>query len=248
MRGAAHRAHRTEVQPAFYGRTGSTTGDLLTIFHPPYTAWHLSYVVYGAAVSPELDFLRLTGTLAAFLFGTGVAAHALDEWRSRPLRTGLSDRALLTVAVFGILAAVVTVAAGVFVISPWVAAWGVVGVALMLGYVLEWRDALHSDLAFGLAWGGFPVLVGYWAQAERVDPAVLLVALAATLLSLAQRALSTPARRARRSPGKVTTIFERADGVEHWSRDRLLTTWESPLKLLCAGVVVLAGGLIATRM
>jgi hypothetical protein len=107
---------------------------------------------------------------------------------------------------------------------------------------------LHSDLAFGLAWGGFPVLVGYWAQAERLSAAALLVAFAATLLSLAQRALSTPARHARRSAGEVTAVFERTDGIERWSRDRLLTTWESPLKLLCAAVIVLAAGLLAIRV
>ncbi len=48
------------LQPAFYGRTGSQWGDILTLLHPPYTAWHLSYVVYGASVASELDVLRLS--------------------------------------------------------------------------------------------------------------------------------------------------------------------------------------------
>jgi len=248
VRGSARRALFAGVQPAFYGRTGSLRGDLLTLLHPPYTAWHLSYVIYGAALVPELDFVRLAGTLAAFFLGTGVAAHALDEWHSRPLRTGISDRMLLTVGMLAIVAAGAVAAAGVLVISQWVAAWAVIGVALMLAYVLEWRAALHSDLAFALAWGGFPVLVGYWAQAERLDAAAVLVALAATLLSLAQRALSTPARRVRRTAGDVTTVFERSTEAERWTRERLLATWESPLKLIGAAVVVLAGGLLAMRV
>ena len=248
MRGVARRAVDAGGQPAFYGRTGSTRGDLLTLLHPPYTAWHLSYVIYGAALSPELDLVRLAGTLAAFLFGTGIAAHALDEWHSRPLQTEVGDRALLTAGVLAIFAAGAITVAGVFVISPWVAIWGMLGVALMLGYVLEWREALHSDLAFAVSWGGFPVLVGYWAQAEGLSAAALLVAVAASLLSLAQRALSTPARRVWRTASVVTTVLEGPAAVERWPRERLLATWESPLKLICAAVVVLAGGLLAMRV
>ena len=248
LRRSAGRVSYTGVQPAFYGRTGSVRGDLVTLLHPPYTAWHLSYVIYGAAIAPELDLVRLVGTLAAFFFGTGVAAHALDEWHSRPLRTALSDRTLLTVGALALAAASAIAVAGMFVISPWVTAWGVLGVALMLGYVLELREALHSDLAFALAWGGFPVLVGYWAQAEALSAPALLVALAATFLSLAQRALSTPARRVRRTGGEVTAVFEHDSESERWPRERLLATWESPLKLTCLGVIALAGGLLAMRL
>ena len=236
------------AQPAFYGRTGSVLGDLLTLLHPPYTAWHLSYVVYGAALSPDLDLVRLAGALAAFFLGTGVAAHALDEWHSRPLGTGLGDRTLLAVALLAILATSVVTVTGMLVISPWVAAWAVVGVALMLSYVLEWRRALHSDIAFALGWGAFPVLVGYWAQTEEVGAAVLLVAVAATLLSLAQRALSTPARYVRRTADEVTTVFVRGVEYERWPQERLLATWEKPLKLMSSGVIVLAGGLLAMRI
>ena len=47
---------------------------------------------------------------------------------------------------------------------------------------------LHTDLWFGLAWGGFPVLTAAFAQTGRVEPEAVLAALAAVLLSLAQRA------------------------------------------------------------
>ena len=251
LRGSAGRVldpRSQPVQPAFYARTGSVRGDLVTLLHPPYTAWHLSYVIYGAAIAPDLDVMRLGGTLAAFLLGTGVAAHALDEWHSRPLRTGFSDRTLLVAGALAIVAASAIAVAGMLVISPWAAAWAILGVALMLGYVLEWREALHSDLAFALAWGGFPVLVGYWAQAEALSAPALLVALAATLLSLAQRALSTPARRVRRTGGDVTAVFEQDSESERWPRERLLATWESPLKLICAAVLALAAGLLAMRI
>ena len=57
------------------------------MLHPPYTSWHLSYVVIGAALAPHTDTGRLVATLLAFFFAVGVAAHALDELHGRPLRT-----------------------------------------------------------------------------------------------------------------------------------------------------------------
>ncbi|MEX2376087.1 MAG: hypothetical protein WD942_10970 [Dehalococcoidia bacterium] len=234
--------------PAFYARTGSLKSDLIALLHPPYTAWHLSYVVYGAALAPVLDWLALAGSLAAFFFGTGFAAHAFDEWRGRPLGTRLSDRALLMIAGIGVVGGLGVALLGVLVLSPWVLAWAVVGIVLMMGYTLEWHPALHSDAGFALAWGGFPVLVGFWAQTGRVDGPVLLVALAAILLSLAQRALSTPARYIRRKTAGVTVHLDASPRVADWGSKELLDTWERPLKLLTVAVVTLAIGLVAMRI
>lgn len=58
-------------QPAFYARPGSLRGDLIALLHPPYTAWHLSYVAVGAALAPTFDWIRLEGALAAFFLATG---------------------------------------------------------------------------------------------------------------------------------------------------------------------------------
>jgi hypothetical protein len=38
-------------RPVFYARSGSFGNDLLTLLHPPYTVWHLSYVVLGAVAA-----------------------------------------------------------------------------------------------------------------------------------------------------------------------------------------------------
>jgi hypothetical protein len=237
-----------KTQPAFYTRTGSTAGDLLALLHPPYTAWHLSYVVFGACLAAELDLVRLGGTLAAFFFGTGIAAHALDEWFSRPMGTRLGDRVLVGLGLGGLIAGAAIAVGGVFVVSPWTLAWAAAGIFLVVAYALEWHQLLHSDLMFGLAWGAFPVLVGYWAQAEQLGVAAILVALAATLLSLAQRALSRPARYLRRSANDARTVIEASGGEERWTRDHLLATWEWPLKLLSTAVVVLAAGLVVMRL
>jgi hypothetical protein len=237
-----------EARPAFYARTGHPLGDLLALLHPPYTAWHISYVVYGASVAAEVDLLRLAGTMAAFFFGTGIAAHSLDEWHSRPLKTKLSDGTLILLAGVGLAASLAIAIAGTFVISPWVFAWATAGTFLAAGYTLEWHRLLHTDLAFGLAWGGFPVLVGYWAQTEHLTIAPLLIAMAATLLSLVQRSLSKPARYVRRNTENASVLVETHEGTQEWPREQLLATWEGPLKLLSSTSIVLAIGLLVASL
>jgi hypothetical protein len=234
--------------PAFYARPGSVGGDLVTVLHLPYTAWHLSYVAIGAALASPFDPLRMAGTLLAFFLGTGIAAHALDEYRGRPLATSLSNRVLLGLGWGGMAGALAVAVAGAVRISPWVLAWAAAGVVMAAGYALEWPRWLHTDAGFAIAWGGFPTLVGYWAQAERLTLAVLVVAGAGALLAAAQRALSTPARDLRRRAQGAVVHVDRGSGTETWPTERLLATWERPLKLLSWMVVVLAVGLVASRL
>ena len=237
----------TQARRAFYALPGSLAGDVVTILHPPYTAWHLSYVAIGASLGPSIDWLRLAGTLAAFAFGLGLGAHALDELHTRPLRTGLSDAALWFLAALGLAVSTAIAIAGAFIISPWVLAVAALGVLLAAGYALEWSRHLHSDAGFGLAWGAFPVLVGYWAQREQLEWSVLAVAGGAVLLSMVQRSLSTPARFVRRSTSEAGAHFDSNTGREHWNRNRLLRTWERPLRMLAWAMVLLAIGLVVAK-
>ena len=80
------------ARPAFYAARPGGWRDWWTLLHPPYTAWHLSYVVIGATLAPHTDGARLVATLLAFFFAVGIAAHALDELHGRPLRTAIPDR------------------------------------------------------------------------------------------------------------------------------------------------------------
>jgi hypothetical protein len=133
---------------------------------------------------------------------------------------------------------------GAVVVSPWVLLWAIVGILLAVGYALEW-PVLHSDLGFGLAWGSFPLLVGYWAQTQTITAPVLVMAAMACLLSLAQRALSTPARFVRRKTVDAIVTF---DGDRQWERRDLLLTWERPLRLLTWTIVALAAGLLLLHL
>jgi hypothetical protein len=236
-------------QSAFYARTGSRLGDLWTLLHPPYTLWNVSYAAIGAALAPSMDWLRLLLTLAAFTAGTGVASHALDELNGRPLKTGFTDRELKLLGIGGFSAALLPAAVGAVIISPWVLALAAAGTLLVMAYTLEWwNGAIHTDLGFALSWGGFPVLVGYWAQTEALDPQAVLAAGGAVLLSMAQRSLSTPARFVRRRTASAGAAFATPGGELRWTSAELLSTWERPLRLLAWTVALLALALLSTHI
>lgn len=230
--------------PAFYARSGSVAADLIGILHPPYTAWHLSHVVIGASLAATVSFSLLGWTLLVFFLAVGIAAHSLDEVNGRPLGTGFSDATLWGMAIAALGAAAVVVALGAVSLSPWIWAWALVGLLFAVGYPLEWPGFLHTDLGFAVAWGAYPVLAGYWVQAESVSLGAVIVAIFATLLSLAQRSLSTPARFVRRD---TTTAIAQFD-VAAWDRAQLLATWERPLRWLVWAVVALAAGLLAAQI
>ena len=234
----------TGPRPAFYARRGGRRGDFVTLLHLPYTLWHLSYVVMGAAIAPHIDAVRLAGTVIAFMFGLGIGAHALDELHGRPLSTGLSAATLRTLGWGGLgLGGAVAVVAS-FAISPIALAWGIGGVLLAAAYALEWSRWVHSMAGFAVAWGAFPVLVGYWAQAESLSLAAMGLAASATAFSVAQRKLSTPARHVRRDVTDAAAEI----GDQRWDRASLLATWEDPLRLMSVGHVLLAIALLLTHI
>lgn len=221
----------TDLRRAFYAHEGSAAADLVTILHVPYTVWHLSYVAVGASLAPGLDGVRLLGTLIAFAFGLGVGAHALDEVHDRPLATSLSDTSLWALGVGSMVVSAAVAVIGSFVISPWVLAWAGAGIALACAYSLEWSPLIHSDFGFAVAWGAFPLLVGYWAQSESLSVVALAGAGGATVVALLQRRLSRVARRLRRHPDPDLASGE---------RDRRLVAVEAPLRILSATMPLIA--------
>src|SRR3954463_415843 len=135
-----------EPRPAFYALAPGGWRDLVTLLHPPYTAWHLSYVAFGAAAAPVVHGDRLAATLLAFFLGVGVGAHALDELNGRPLRTRLADGVLVGLAVAGVAGAVGVGIAGMIMVSAGLAAFVVAGAFILVAYNLElFGGRFHSD-------------------------------------------------------------------------------------------------------
>ena len=96
-----------DTRPAYYAAGPGRWRDWWTLLHPPYTAWHLSYAVIGAALAPRVLVSNLIATVLAFFLAVGLAAHALDELRGRPLRTAIPSAVLVAVVAAGLLGALV---------------------------------------------------------------------------------------------------------------------------------------------
>jgi hypothetical protein len=237
-------------RPAFYALGRGRAGDVLTLLHPPYTAWHLSYFALGAATAPRLYGDRLLWGLVAFGLAVGVAAHALDELHDRPLATGLSDRTLVVLSAVSLLAALAIGVAGVLTVSTWLAPLVLAGGLFVVAYNLELVGGrFHSDLWFAVGWGAFPAFTGYFVNAERVALPGLLIAAGCLAMSVAQRRLSSPARELRRRTAAISGTRTLADGrVEPLSRAGLLAPIDGALAALSLAMVVTACALVAARL
>src|SRR5438105_4461765 len=239
------------LAPAYYAtQTRGWRRDVWALLHPPYTLWHLSYVLIGAGLAPALDLKRLVATLLAFFFAVGVSAHALDELRGRPLQTTIPSRLLWTASVAGLGLAVALGVAGVVVVGVGLVPFIAAGVLFVFAYNLELLGGrLHGDFWFALSWGAFPVLTAYFAQTGRLSAGAIAAAAAAYALSFGQRALSTPARTLRRKPSPVTGTLILTDGSEtHLDEPALLRPLELALRAFSWGVVLLAVGMVAARL
>jgi hypothetical protein len=241
---------REPVRPAFYAMTPGGVRDYLTLLHPPYTAWHLSYVAIGAALAPEFSWSRLVALLAGFGLAVGVGAHALDELHGRPLQTTIPRRSLVVMAAASIGAAVCLGVIGAATTTVWLLPFVAAGAFILLAYNLELFDGrFHSDNWFALAWGAFPLITGYFVTAETVRPVTVLAAVYAYLLSLAQRRLSTHARHIRRNVATVSGTIQHHDGtIEPITPVSLIEAEEASLRILAASAVTLAAVLIALRV
>jgi len=143
------------LAPAYYAaRSGGWRRDVWAVLHPPYTAWHLSYVVIGASLAPKLDAVRLIATLLAFFLAVGISAHALDELKGRPLGTELPGAVLKAAAAIGLVGAVALGVAGVTQLGAGLLPFIAVGVLFVFAYNLELLGGkLHGDFWFALSWG-----------------------------------------------------------------------------------------------
>jgi hypothetical protein len=219
-----------EVRPAWYALERGGLRDYVTLLHPPYTIWHLSYVAVGAALAPHFHLDRMLWALAAFFLAMGVAAHALDELQGRPLRTRIPSGVLVGLAAVTLVGACAIGIGAARAWGWWLLVFVAIGAVAVPAYNLELE--LHTDWGFALLWGALPALTGYFVEAQTLRIEAFAIAGYAFLLSLAQRTLSTPVRRARRE--HATTV-----GVEMLERTLRLLTWAS---------VALAVALVAARL
>ena len=226
------------MKPAFYALQPGGWRDYVTLLHPPYTLWNLSYVVIGAALAPEWLPLRLGAGLVAFFLGLGIAAHAFDELHGRPLRTEISSGVLWGLAVGSLAGALAIGIVGAIAWTPWLLAFVAFGGFMVVAYNLELLGGrFHGDWWLAVSWGATPILAAYFAAAEDLTWEALFAAAFGVLLIMAQRRLSTPVRAVRR----------RLPDVEDAARAALVSGAEDALQAMAAAVVCLAVALAILR-
>lgn len=238
------------ARPAFYALAPGGWRDYVTLLHPPYTAWHLSYVVLGAALAPEWRPGILGLALLAFFLGMGIGAHALDELRGRPLQTRISETMLVILACVSLLAAAGIGVGTAIETNLWLLPFVGVGAFIAVAYNLElFGGRFHGGLWFALAWGALPVLATFFAAAGVVRVEAVLAATFAALLSYVQRVLSTPVRMVRRRLRQVSGRIELLDGTElPVTAQTLSGDAELALRLLTAAIITLAVALVVVRV
>ena len=242
-------------RPSFYALRPGGWRDLVTVLHPPYTLWNVSNVAIGAAVAAHVYPVRLAAAVVAFFLAVGIAAHCLDELQGRPLGTKLSDRALLGLAVGGMVGALAIGIVGVFVVSPTLIPLILFGGFIAPAYNLEWFGGrFHTDLWLAISWAGFATFTGWWVNALGVHSfgeavAVVGVVVGTAFLVTAQRRLSTPVRELRRRTVELTGTQTLSDGtVRSLRREDLVAPLDGALRALSCAVPLIAIGLLAIRL
>jgi hypothetical protein len=239
-----------EARPAFYALAPGGWRDYVTLLHPPYTLWHLGYVVIGAGLAPRLPLGRVALAVLAFFLALGIAAHALDELNGRPLQTRIPDRMLIGLAAVTLAGAVAIGLAVAVTFSLWLLTFIAFGAFIACAYNLElFGGRFHNDFWFALAWGAFPLLTGYFTAAGRLSGEAVAAAVFAALTSATQRTLSTPVRKARREVVSVSGTLELRGGMrEPITRETLTVAFETALRMLVAAIVALAVALLLLRL
>ncbi|HEX7490779.1 MAG TPA: class I SAM-dependent methyltransferase [Candidatus Limnocylindrales bacterium] len=225
--------------PAFYATRGHGWRDYWTLLHPPYTVWLLSYVLLGAAIAPSPDPKIVAGALVAFGLAVGVGSHAFDELQGRPLRTKIPSPVLVALGTAALLVAVAIGLVGATMFGPLFLLFVAGGASIVVLYGIE-VPLVHSEVGFALGWGAFPVAATAYATGAHPLPTIL-AALAASLLSLAQRRLSTRARSIRRRAVSVSGEIVFSDGSKESIDARsLIGAGEGALSILWVALLAVS--------
>lgn len=243
-----------EPRPAFYALRPGGWRDLVTVLHPPYTAWNLANVCFGAAAAAQIHTDRFVATLVAFFLAVGISAHTLDELNGRPLKTELSDLTLKALAAGSLAVAMGIGVAGCIIVSPTLIPFVLAGGFFVVAYNLElFGGRFHTAFWLAFAWAAFPALTSWWVNtlsfaSLKVDVAGVLVAAGCFGLVSVQRTLSTPVRRLRRKTVSVSGEQRLDDGtVIPLTAAEISGPLDASLRGLSWAIVVLAIGMVVIR-
>ncbi len=209
----------------------------------PYTGMVLAYTIIGSMLAPHIHWDRVVAIVLIYFFALGISAHALDAVGSsgvKPWGTVFAPRWLWTIA---ILSLVLAYAIGIYYMVLYTPLLWLIAIPegfFLLAYNLEWfHGRFHTDGWFAFSWGTLPVLAGYVLQTNRLSLGVLVIAASMGLLSLVEIKASRPYKELKRRT---------VPGEEQEGDVPLAQRWESILKSISIGVMLLGVGLLIWRL
>jgi hypothetical protein len=237
------------IKSSWYTVSGGHVQDFITLLHPPYTLWHLSYVVLGIAISPVIRPDRSIAVVIAYFLGLGIGAHALDESAGNPLKTKFTKKNLYIMGVLGLGSAIAIGIYYTLTVSLLLSLFIVAETFFALVYNLELlQKRFHTSLVFALSWGSIPLLTSFYVNSLVITPVAALMAVAVGLLTLVQKTLSLQVRTMRRNhPPIKALMFEDGNTLPVSTLD-LISPSETSLKLLVLTVFLFAVALVAGRV
>jgi len=234
------------VKPTWY----HTENEYIRLLHLPYTIWHLSYVLLGAAMAPTVFLDRTLFTLTAFFLAMGIGAHYMDEMNGRPLQTTIKDEELMAISIISVLVACILGIIGMILVTALLLPFILFGGFIVAAYSLEWFDGkLHTDNWFAVSWGAFPMITAFFINAETITISALAMAFGCWALSRAQRVLSTRVREVRRKIHAVQLAITYHDSTGRiLGKEYLMKPSEEALKFLTVTITTMSIALFIWRL
>ncbi len=207
----------------------------------PYTGMVLSFSLIGAMLAQTVYWDRVAAILLIFFFGLGIGAHALDALGSKgakPWGAVFSRLQLWLLAVASLAVAYGIAIYYAIAHVPLLWSMALIEGFFVFAYNLEWFNGrFHTDTWFAISWGGLPVLSGYIMQTNTLSLPALVVCAAAACFSIVEIKASRPYRALKREREK-----------QGRSDSEILVRFETVLKSISIGVLLLGAGMAISRM
>lgn len=207
----------------------------------PYTGMVLAFAMIGSMVAQRVYWDRVGAILLIYFLGLGIAAHALDALGSKEVKPWgeiLTRRQLWIVAIVSLVVAYLIAAYYVIFHVPLLWTVAIAEGFFVFAYNLEWFGGrFHTDLWFALSWGFLPVLAGHIIQTNRISIPALILAGAMAFFSTIEIKASRPYKE-----------FKRRSSTLRAEERALVLRYESILKCISLGVILLGVGLLVWRL
>ncbi|HYA02350.1 MAG TPA: hypothetical protein VEI04_04470, partial [Syntrophobacteria bacterium] len=168
-------------------------------------------------------------------------AHALDALGSKAIKPWGTVFTRTQLWFLATLSLVLAYGIAIYYMVRYVPLLWVVAVLegfFVFAYNLEWFGGrFHTDRWFAFSWGALPVLAGYIMQTNRISVPALFLALSMALFSSIEIKASRPYKELKRRWPNLNS-----------GEEALLRRYETLLKCISLGVILLGGGLLLWRI